>query len=313
MINASPEEIAFIRSTSHGLSLVAAGLDWRPGDNVISYGREFPANLYPWMSLRRRGVEVRFVELRRDRIGTESVEELIDGRTRLVSLSWVQFTTGLRIDVGAMGRLCRRRGVLFCVDAIQGLGVIPLDVEKEKIDFLAADAHKWLLGPEGIGMFYCRRELCEELQPALIGWKSVRDPFAFESPVFELRSDGQRFEEGSQNVMGIFGLGAAIELLTEVGIEKIEQRVQDLGDLIISQADKRGLEVKSPRERRARGGIVTIAGPFDAGVVRDALRERGIMVNARAGGIRMSPHFYNTEEEIIACFSEIDRIREGRL
>jgi selenocysteine lyase/cysteine desulfurase len=198
------------------------------------------------------------------------------------------------------------------VDAIQGLGVIPMDVVREGIDFLAADAHKWVLGPEGIGVFYCRRDLCQRLHPALIGWRSMVDPFAFESPKYELRSDAQRFEEGSQNLMGIFGLGAAMGLLREIGIETIQRRVQDLGDVIMAQADRRGFEVKTPRDRRARGGIVTVAGDFDAGNLRDALRDRLIMVNVRAGGIRISPHFYNTEEEILNCFAEIDGITEGR-
>lgn len=308
MINAAPEEMAFVRSTSHGLSLVAGGLDWRPGDNVITYRKEFPANLYPWLDLVKRGVEIRFVEARDGVFGVREVEERMDHRTRVVTLSSVQFTTGFRIDLGGIGGVCRRRGVLFCVDGIQSLGVVPVDVVKEQIDFLSADAHKWLLGPEGIGVFYCRKELCEELRPALIGWKSVREPFGFEAPTYELRKDAGRFEEGSQNLMGIFGLGAAVELLGEVGIGDIHERVQGLGELIMAEAERRGFEVKTPRERKLRGGIVTFGGAFDAEAVRDGLRERGMMVNVRAGGIRMSPHFYNTGEDILACFEEIDRM-----
>jgi len=238
----------------------------------------------------------------------DDIEQQVDARTRLLSISSVQFTNGFRMDLKRTGDLCRKKGMLFCVDAIQSLGVIPMDVDAFNIDFLAADAHKWLLGPEGIGIFFCRRGLTEVIEPALVGWKSVQQQFEFERPQFDLKKDAQRFEEGSLNVMGIIGLGAAIELLNEVGIENIEEQVLGLGDVIIEEAERRGFEIKTPRERSARGGNVTVCGPFDPDALRNALREKGIMVNVRAGGVRISPHFYNTKEEIVFCFKELDRI-----
>jgi selenocysteine lyase/cysteine desulfurase len=310
LVKAGPEEIAFVRSTSHGLSIVAQGLDWRPGDNVLTHEKEFPSNLYPWLNLRSRGVEVRTIPSRDGRIDMNDIARLMDARTRLLAISSVQFSNGFRIDLQKVGALCREKKVLFCVDAIQSLGIIPMDVRDCYIDFLSADAHKWLLGPEGIGIFYCRKELAERLSPPLIGWKSIQNDFEFERPEFLLKTDALRFEEGSMNLMGIFGLGAALDLLFEVGIEHVEQRVLDLGDLIIQEAVKRGCHILTPGARHERGGNVTFSGDFDPGAMRDALREKRIMVNARGGGIRVSPHFYNTGEEIVGVFNAMDGLEQ---
>ncbi len=302
LLNAGSDEIAFVKSTSHGLSIVAEGLDWKAGDNLLIYEKEFPSNIYPWLNLERKGVEVKFIPSRSGRIALDDIENLIDSKTRLLAVSSVQFINGLRIDLERVGELCRRRNILLCVDAIQSLGAIPMDVKKYQIDFLSADAHKWLLGPEGIGIFYCRRDLAERLHPPFVGWKCVQNELEFEKPVFCLKADALRFEEGSMNLLGIIGLGAAIELLLEVGIENIETRVLDLGDLIIREAEGRGYTVLTPKRREERGGNVTFAGDFDPVKVRDKLRSQGIMVNVRGGGLRVSPHFYNTEDEIARFF-----------
>ncbi len=309
ILNAGSHEIAFVRSTSHGLSLVAEGLSWHENDNVIIYEKEFPSNIYPWEHLRRKGIEVRRVRSKQGRISMKDIEEMLDEKTRLVSLSSVQFTNGFRIDLNSVGNLCRKRGILFCVDAIQSIGVIPMDVKSCHIDFLAADAHKWMLGPEGIGIFFCREQLIKKLDPPLVGWKSVKNEYNFEMPEYELKDTAQRFEEGSLNLMSIFGMGAAIGLLNEVGIDVVEACVQELGDVIIEEAEKRDFEIMTPRERSERGGSITIKGKFDPGSIRDILRERKIMVNIRGGGIRISPHFYNQKEEILRLFREIDQIR----
>ena len=308
LINAGPDEIAFVKSTSHGLSIVAQGLDWRPGDNVLIYEKEFPSNIYPWLNLRSKGVEVRTIPSRDGRILFEDITRLISSRTRLLAISSVQFSNGFRIDLEKVGSLCRDKQVLLCVDAIQSLGMVPMDVKAFHIDFLSADAHKWLLGPEGIGIFYCSNGLAGRLSPPLIGWKSVRNELAFDRPDFLLKTNCLRFEEGSMNLLGIFGLGAALDLLFEVGIEQIEQRVLDLGDLILQEAEKRGYRALTPVARHERGGNITVSGDFDPARVRDALREKRIMVNARGGGIRVSPHFYNIEEEIIDFFKMLDRL-----
>lgn len=308
LINAEIDEIAFVKSTSHGLSLVAEGLDWEQGDNLLIYEKEFPSNIYPWTNLERKGVERRVIPSREGRILIDDIRRIMNSRTRLLAISSVQFANGFRVDLKSLGSLCRDKGTLFCVDAIQSLGAFPMDVKECHIDFLAADAHKWLLGPEGIGIFYCRKDLAERLNPLLIGWKSVQNELDFDNPAFRLKSDALRFEEGSMNLIGIVGLGAAIDLLFEVGIENIEQRVLGLGDLIIHEAEKRGYTVLTPKAREERGGNITICGKFDPAKMKDALREKGIMVNVRGGGLRVSPHFYNTGEEIQAFFKALDRI-----
>jgi cysteine desulfurase/selenocysteine lyase len=306
LLYAEPDDVAFVRSTSHGLSIVAQGLDWKAGDNLLIYEKDFPSNIYPWLALRTKGVEVRTIPTREGRILLEDIEALIDARTRLLAISSVQFLNGFRLDLAKAGELCRSRNVFFCVDAIQSLGVIPMDVRTCKIDFLSADAHKWLLGPEGIGIFFCRSELAERLNPPLIGWKSVRNEFAFECLDFQLKSNALRFEEGSMNLMGVIGLGAAVELLLEVGIRNIEQRVLGLGDRIIQEAEKRGHSVRTPKARESRGGNITISGEFDPTGMREALNKKGIMANVRGGGLRLSPHFYNTETEILRVFETMD-------
>ncbi len=305
LLNAAQDEIAFVKSTSHGLSIVANGLDWNAGDNVLVFEKEFPSNLYPWISLEQKGIQVKFIPSREGRILFEDIERLIDAKTRLLAMSSVQFSNGFRVDLEKAGKLCKSRGVLFCVDAIQSLGIIPMDVEAFNIDFLSADAHKWLMGPEGIGIFYCRRELVERITPPLIGWKCVQNEFDFAHPDFRLKTNALKFEEGSMNLMGILGLGAALEMLAEVGIGRIRDRVLDLGDVIIGEAEKRGLTLLTPRNRQDRGGNITVAGDFDPLIMRDHLREKGIMVNARGGGLRISPHFYNNEEEIAAFFDKL--------
>jgi selenocysteine lyase/cysteine desulfurase len=310
LVNAGPDEIAFVKSTSHGLSIVAQGLDWRPGDNVLIYDKEFPSNLYPWMNLKSKGVEVRIIPSRDGRIEMHDIELLMDSKTRLLAVSSVQFVNGFRLDLKKVGALCQKKQVLFCVDAIQSLGIIPMDVRGCHIDFLSADAHKWLLGPEGIGIFYCRKELAGQLSPPLVGWKSVQNEFEFDHPALLLKTNALRFEEGSMNLMGIVGIGAALDLLFEVGIEHIEQRVLDLGDLVLKEAAKRGYRVLTPIARNERGGNITFTGNFDPAKMRDSLQDKRIMVNARGGGIRVSPHFYNTGEDIAGLFDAMDGLEQ---
>jgi len=308
LINAQPDEIAFVKNTSHGLSLVAGGIDWKRGDKVILYEKEFPANIYPWLNLKKKGVNINFIHSRHGEIRLEHIESLIDSQTRLLAISSVQFSNGFRIDLEKIGEICKAKGVLLCVDAIQSLGAIPMDVKKCHIDFLAADGHKWLFAPEGIGVFYCRHELAENLNPPLIGWRSICNEFDFDRIAFRLKTSALRFEEGSLNLMGVVALGAALDLLFEVGINRIEQRVLTLGELIIKKADKRGMIIKSPRTKDDRGGIVSITGTFDPAAVQSRLRELGIMVNVRDGALRISPHFYNTEAEIETLFGKLDAV-----
>jgi selenocysteine lyase/cysteine desulfurase len=306
LINSHSHEIAFVKSTSHGLSIVANGLDWKEGDNTIVYEKEFPSNIYPWLNLQKRGVEVRSIKAKEGGIRIEDIEGLIDQRTRLVSISSVQFVNGFRIDLKKVGYLCREKGIYLCVDAIQSLGLIPMDVKACNIDFLSADGHKWLLSPEGTGIFYCRKGLAERLDPPLIGWKSIKRDMDFENIDLELKDDALRFEEASMNIMGIYALGASLDMLFEVGIERIREQILGLGEIMIEEADKRGFDVLTPRNKERRGGIVVFAGEFDPQDVKEKLEKMNIMVNVRGGGIRISPHFYNTKDDILSLFEAID-------
>ncbi len=300
LLGASADEIAFAKNTTEGLGLVATGLDWRPGDQVVSCDLEYPSNVYPWWSLRSRGVETLMLRGREGRLPIEAVEDALRSpRARLVALSSVEFGSGARNDLERLGRLCQERGALFCVDAIQSLGCLPLDVGRCGIDFLAADGHKWLLGPEGCGIFYCARRVIDRLQPRIVGWRSVARDRDFDTYQTELKPTAGRFEEGTPNTAGIFGLGAAIDLALELGIERIAARVLGLSARLAAELAERGAQLLSPQEDALRSGIVSFRWR-DEEPARTAARLRAaqVFVVARRGGVRASPHYYNHEGDL---------------
>ena len=304
LLHAEPLDIAFVKNTSEGMGIVAEGFPWQPGDNVITAAEEYPSNIYPWMNLAGRGVEVRFLTSRDRRLWLDDLRTLMDERTRMVTLSYVEFASGFRNDLDAIGALCREHGVHFCVDAIQGLGVLPLDVERTPVDFLAADGHKWLLGPEGAGVFYIRRELVDLLHPVGIGWNSVIGCRNFSHIDFRLKPHAGRWESGSLNVAGITALGASLELLLDIGISTITQRVLELTDYLCARAEHAGFEIHSSRRPEDKSAIVSMMAPGgDARALVRRCRQQGIVINHRAGRLRISPHAYNT-------FEEIDRLLE---
>jgi selenocysteine lyase/cysteine desulfurase len=299
LLNADPLDIAFVKNTSEGIGIVAEGFPWKPGDNVVTAAEEYPANIYPWMNLARRGVEFRSVPSRDGRLWIDDLRAAIDGRTRLVSLSFVEFASGFRNDLDAITNLCRERGIYFCVDAIQGLGVLPLDVRRTPVDFVAADGHKWLLGPEGAGILYIRRDLVEMLHPVGVGWNSVVGSRDFSRIDFRLKPHAGRWESGSLNVAGITALGASLELLLAIGIPAIAGRTLELTDVLCEQAAHAGLEVFSSRRPADKSAIISLAVP--GGDMRRLVRRcraEGVVINQRAGRIRVSPHCYNTPDEI---------------
>jgi selenocysteine lyase/cysteine desulfurase len=299
LLNADPLDIAFVKNTSEGIGIVAEGFPWQAGDNVVIAEEEYPANVYPWLNLAGRGVEVRRVPSRGSRLLLDDVWAALDGRTRVVSLSFVEFASGFRNDLAAIGGLCRERGILFCVDAIQGLGVFPIDVQQLPIDFLSADGHKWLLGPEGLGVFYARREMVERLHPVGVGWNSVVNRLDFAHIDFRLKPHAGRWESGSLNVGGITALGASLDLLLGAGIPAVAARVLELTDHLCEQAARAGIDVFSSRLPGEASGIVSlmVPGAEPAELVRHCRRE-GIVINHRAGRLRVSPHCYNTPEEL---------------
>ncbi len=299
LIGARPDEVAFVKNTSEGLSFVAGGIDWKPGDNLVTISVEFPANIYPWLALEEKGVEVRLVEPEED--GTIDENKLIsaaDEKTRLISVSSVQFVNGYRLDLEKIGAFCRENGIFFCVDAIQSLGVIPMDVEKYNIDFLAADGHKWLLSIEGIGGFYVSSRVMDRINPIEYGWHSVKKRFEFEAIDFSLDDTARKFEPGSFNVLSIAMFSESLNLILEVGVERIRDRVFQLTEYLIDSLDD-SWELISPTDQESRSGIITFRIPgVDGKTLWKKLLERKVVVSPRGGGIRVSPHFYNTEEEL---------------
>jgi selenocysteine lyase/cysteine desulfurase len=300
LLNADPLDVAFIKNTSEGIGLVAEGFPWQPGDNVVTAAEEYPANLYPWMNLAGRGVELRTVASRGSRIPIDDIRAALDNRTRVVSLSWVEYASGYRNNLDALGELCRERGIFFCVDAIQGLGVLPLDVGRTPIDALAADGHKWLLAPEGAGVFYLRREWVERLHAVGVGWNSVVGARDFSKIDFTLKPHAGRWESGTLNVGGIHALGATLELLLGLGIDAVADRVLALTDELCERARSAGLHVFSSRQAGERSGIVSLLPPagVDAQALKKQCRGDGIVINVRGGRLRVSPHCYNTPGDI---------------
>jgi cysteine desulfurase/selenocysteine lyase len=306
LIGAQADEIAFVKNTSEGLSLVAAGIDWRAGDNVVAVDGEYPSNIYPWFGLRRWGVETRLVQPRRGRVHVDDVRALLDGRTRVVSVSFVDWNGGGRTDLRPLGALCRERGVLCCVDGIQGVGAVQLDVERAGIDCLAVGGHKWLLAPEGCGGLFISRRVVDRLQSVLHGWKSVTDADTYLPYHFTPRPDAAKFEPGSPPRLGTYALGAAIELLLEIGPAHIEQRLFEITDRLAAGLRARGAEIVSPWDADARSGIVVFRRGGDPQRVSNELNQRGFIVRVRGGGIRVAPHFYTNEDDIDRFLGALD-------
>lgn len=299
LIGASPEEVAFVRSTSHGLAMVAEGLDWRPGDEVaVASAIEYPSNVYAWKHLADRGVRLREIRAVDGAVTPEAVEDAIGPRTRLVAVSSVQFASGHRTDVDAIGRLCRDRDVLFVVDAIQQAGAFPIDVKASGIHAMAACSHKWMLGLLGIGFLYVDRDLLARLRPVLVGWHSVEDPFAFDGTRFDLRSDASRLEEAAPSFPLVYGLGAAVEMLLDAGVADVASHITGLLDRAANALEAIGCEVSPAPEHRA--GILMIKPAADVDALAEACVERNIAVSVRRGRLRLSPHLYNNEDDVDA-------------
>lgn len=305
LIGCDPDEVALLGPTTLGLNLVALGLPWQPGDEVVFYGDDYPANVYPWQGLADRGVTLR--RLHPDlpgRITPELVQAALSERTRLVALASCHFLSGRRIDIDAIGAMLRERGVLFCVDGIQTVGAFPTSVAN--VDFLSADSHKWMLGPAGAGIFYVRRELHSVLRPALLGSWNVYSPQFIAQEQVAYYAGARRYECGMLNLPGIAGMIGAGRMLLALGIDAIADRIRELRALLVDLAVERGYELYGgPNdEPAAQSGIVTLRQPArDLSVVAKRLTDAGVAASLRHNRkgeplLRFSPHFYNTFSEI---------------
>jgi selenocysteine lyase/cysteine desulfurase len=301
LVGADPDSIGITRGTAHAVSLLAQGLDWKEGDNVVGALGEHPANVYPWMALRDRGVELRLAEPEGGRITPESVLSLVDDRTRVVALSHVRVWNGYRVDVQRIGSELDKRAVIFAVDGMQSVGALGLDLSKLPVDYLSAGAGAWQLGPKGIGFCYCRPELLSRLRPVVVGSGSVRNPAEYFKYEFELCETARRFEESSPSLLDMVGYLAGVELLLEIGLDVVEKRVLMLSERLADGLAERGYELVEPwpREARESSGIVSFRRPGSSPA--DVLREltaAGVVGRAHADFVRLAPHFYNTQAEV---------------
>jgi selenocysteine lyase/cysteine desulfurase len=303
-LKAQPSEIALVGPTSLALSYIAGGLPWRKGQNVVIYHDDYPSNVYPWMALSDRGVQVRMLNVRElGRIRPFEVQGQVDEDTRLVALASCHFISGWRLELEALGKWLRSRGIWFCVDGIQTLGAFPTSVEW--VDFLAADSHKWLLGPCGAGVMYVRQELQDKLQPMVYGWNNVRCPEFVAQEDLILRTDARRYEVGSHSLLGLAGLRAAFALLEEVGVDAIAADLAAKRQFLSRALTAQGCEVLFPELPPANtGGIVTFAHPqHNTTALHTRLTAAGVVTSLRTTRdgrqwIRLSPHYYNTQAEL---------------
>src|SRR6185312_1846852 len=305
LLNVRPDQIALTSSTGDGLMHIAQGLDWQDGDTIVTAEGEFPSNIYPWLNLQELGVKVHITPTHNHRLIADDVCASIDEHVRLVSLSLVEFSTGLRNDIATIAAFCHQRGIVCGIDAIQAMGVLNIDAQALGVDYIAAAAHKWLLGPHTTGILYISDDLLTRLQVRRRSWLSVEEPFDFFNYQQPLKEGAVRFEHSSSNSLPIVGLGASLSVFEclEGGMQNVEARVLGITDYAIAGLERLGYPVISPQGQGERSGIVCFTPHPDrldltAQAITDLLAERNIFVAARGSAIRVSPHFYNTLEEI---------------
>ena len=312
LVNARLHEIAFMRNTSDGISAIANGIDWREGDNVVTNSVEFPSNIYPWMRLEQAyGVKLRMAEEREGRIDPDVLLSLVDDRTRVVAISWVQFSSGFRADLQSIGRFCRERGIIFFVDAIQGLGGLKLDVERDYVDAFAADAHKYLIGPEGIALLYVSDRVIDRIHPTVLGWMSVKGHEHHLKYELNYREGALRFECGSLNTAGVYGIGAALDLILEVGPDTIEAYLLELGDYLAELLTSKGYQVFGSRRTGEKSAIVTCTHQkHSPSELYRSLLEKRIVTAPRVNRLRISPHFYNDQHDVDCLIDALSKYKD---
>jgi selenocysteine lyase/cysteine desulfurase len=310
LINApSDQDIALLKSTSEGLSVIAHGLDWSPGENIVSIAQEFPSNRIVWESLKPQGIELRLLDLSHSKDPVNELIALCDDNTRLLSVSSVQYATGERLPLQALGDYCKAHEVIFVVDAIQSLGAFPFDLSESHADVVVADGHKWMLGPEGVALFYCNPTLRPRLKLNQFGWHMVEAMGDFDRTDWQTACSARRFECGSPNMLGIHALHASLSLIEDLGLVKISAEIKKNTDFIIQQVDASGYELLTPRDALMRAGIVTFRVPDrDNHALYQGLMKQQVMCAYRGGGIRFSPHFYNHEKEIEEAFRRLSEL-----
>jgi len=315
LLNCKSPEIALVPNTTYGINIVAMGLPWRAGDSLVVPENEYPSNLLPWRGLERLGVEIRTVPVNASgHIDIDRIRGSIDSSTRLVSVSWVGYATGYRTDLAELCEVVHRAGAKLCVDAIQGLGVFPLDTQQVPIDYAAADGHKWMLGPEGAGLLYIRESNLDQLAPVMVGWNSVEASYEFHADATRLKKDASRYEGGAANLVGLIGLAESLELLMElrgsgsenliakkvlVNAAKIREAIRSVGGLLNHPEP-------TSWDAPTASGIVNFCMPGkDPAEVRAKLIQAGVVLSVRHGNLRAATHAYNNDEDIVRLRSAL--------
>lgn len=297
LIDGGEDTVAIIGNTSEGFNWLVNGLEWQTEDRILLVESEFPANIYPFLNLEQRGVSVDFVPVRKGFIYLEDIEKNIHPRTRMLSISFVEFLNGFKNRLGEIGDLCQRNNILFSVDGIQGVGAMPISVRDSKISFLSNGGHKWLMGPQGCGFMYIAPDLFKRLRPAFVGWLSVKDSWNFFDYRLDLLDNAGRFEIATANVLGIAGLHASTQLLIDAGVQAISEHLLKLGDLLIKGLSEIGWRYIGADRIENRSGIYTFSAQDPEGLF-NYLKDQRIHLSLRENLLRFSPHFYNTTEEI---------------
>jgi selenocysteine lyase/cysteine desulfurase len=301
LINApSPLDIALLKNTSEALSVVAYGLEWKNGDNIVSCNQEFPSNRIVWESLAQKGVEFREADFTKAGNPEDALFALVDNNTRLITISSVQFSTGLKMDLERIGEFCKKRSILFCVDAIQSLGAMQFDVQQIQADFVMADGHKWMLGPEGLAIFYSNPDARDRLHLNQYGWHMVEDAGNFDRRDWNIAKSARRFECGSPNMLGIYALNASLSLILEFGMDYIENEILKRSEYLFDKIKARSeLELITSSSQGRYAGIVTFRRTgIDSALLYKHLMQKKVLCAHRSGGIRLSPHFYTPYEQL---------------
>ncbi len=311
LLGAGPERLAWVDNVSNGINILAQGIHWQTGDRIILNDLEFPSNVYPFMNLKKYGVEIDFAKSKDGIVDVDEIEKLITSKTKLISISMVQFLSGYRADMDSIGQLCRKHGIIFCVDAIQAAGVVQIDVNKSSIDFLSGGSQKWLMSSQGLSYIYLTEELQQRIDQKNVGWTSVENAWNLLDYDLTLRKTADRFQNGTLNSLGVAVFDASLELFNQFGIDKIEQRILANTGYFINRLDEIGIKaILKNVASKNRAGIISFKHE-DANKLFQKLEESRIYCAVREGMIRFSPHFYNTSEEIDKVIFALGNFSKG--
>lgn len=304
-----PSEIALSKSTSEALSIIAYGLNWSEGDEIIISNQEFPSNRIVWESLADKGVLLKTADISNGD-AVEAIAATITDKTKLISISSVQYASGLKVDINRLGNICKERDILYCIDAIQSLGALPFDIKQNHADFVVADGHKWMMGPEGLALLYVKPHIRDSMTINQFGWHMVKHRGDYTRTSWEIAPDATRFECGSPNMLGIHALDASLSLIEEIGLPAIEQQLQSNISYLIDELNQLpGVEIVSPTETNKRAGIVTFKiNGIDSQKLYSELMKANVICACRGGGVRFSPHFYTPKATIDVAISRVSSL-----